>query len=146
MTFKRVEIPRKIKGVFEFPKALRKEENQLYRKTAIIPEKITIRYSLISGHTSSGIFISFFKEFKREYENRMRIIETRRMMKNEEEEALLNPCVSFSPYLTEINTPLPMARPNIIEVKKVIRVKDDPTAAKAFFPRYLPTIMVSVML
>ena len=36
-----------------------------------------------------------------------------------------------------------MHNPKIIDVKKVISVNDEPTAAKASEPRYFPTINVS---
>ena len=39
-----------------------------------------------------------------------------------------------------------MHKPNIIEVKKVIKVKDEPTEASAFLPNTCPTIKVSAML
>ena len=40
----------------------------------------------------------------------------------------------------------PMHNPKIIDVKKVISVNDEPTAAKASEPRYFPTINVSATL
>ncbi len=39
-----------------------------------------------------------------------------------------------------------MHSPRMMEVRKVISVKDDPTAASAFAPRNCPTISVSAML
>ena len=52
----------------------------------------------------------------------------------------------FSPYRMENNAPLPMHSPSRIEVKNVISVYDDPTAARASAPRNLPTITVSAIL
>ena len=46
----------------------------------------------------------------------------------------------------ENTVPLPMARPSRMDVKKVISVKAEPTAASASVPRYLPTINVSATL
>ena len=40
----------------------------------------------------------------------------------------------------ENTVPLHMASPSRMEVRKVIREKDDPTAARASAPRNLPTI------
>ena len=51
----------------------------------------------------------------------------------------------FSPYRMENNAPLPMHSPSRIEVKNVISVYDDPTAARASAPRNLPTITVSAI-
>ena len=57
-----------------------------------------------------------------------------------------NPSSSRWPKRMENSAPLPMHIPSRMEVRKVISVKDEPTAASAFFPRYLPTISVSAML
>jgi hypothetical protein len=46
----------------------------------------------------------------------------------------------------ENTAPLPMHRPSRMEVRKVMRVKEEPTAARAFLPRYRPTIRVSAIL
>ena len=46
----------------------------------------------------------------------------------------------------ENTVPLPIARPRITEVRKVISEKADPTAARAFAPKNRPTIRVSAML
>ena len=56
---------------------------------------------------------------------------------------------SFSfcePYNIENSTPLPIHKPRIIDVKKTISVKEEPTAANASEPKYLPTISVSAIL
>ena len=57
-----------------------------------------------------------------------------------------NPFSSLCPNLIEKSAPLPIHKPNIIDVIKVINVKDDPTAASAVFPKNCPTIKVSAML
>ena len=66
--------------------------------------------------------------------------------KKEEEDTFLRLSLSFSPNFMERRTPLPIAKPNIIEVKNVMRVKEEPTAAKAFLPNKRPTIKVSAIL
>lgn len=76
----------------------------------------------------------------------VRTMEVIRTIKKEEEDAFLSPISSFSPNFMERSTPLPMDKPNIIDVKNVMRVKEEPTAAKAFFPKNLPTIIVSAIL
>ena len=76
----------------------------------------------------------------------VRIMEVIRTIKKEEEDSLLSASSSFSPNFMEKSTPLPIARPRIMEVKNVMRVKEEPTAAKAFFPKNLPTIIVSAIL
>ena len=50
------------------------------------------------------------------------------------------------PKRREKTVPLPIASPSRMEVRKVISVKDDPTAARASSPRKRPTISVSAML
>ena len=54
--------------------------------------------------------------------------------------------ICFAPNNIENKIPLPIHNPKIIEVKKVIMVKEEPTAAKAFDPIYCPTIKVSAIL
>ena len=54
--------------------------------------------------------------------------------------------VFSSPYLMEKTAPLPMHKPNKIEVMNVISVYDEPAAANAFGPKKRPTISVSVIL
>ena len=56
------------------------------------------------------------------------------------------PASSRCPNRMENSAPLPMQSPSKIEVRKVISVKDEPTAARAFFPRNCPTIRVSAIL
>lgn len=51
-----------------------------------------------------------------------------------------------SPKRMENRAPLPMHNPRMMEVRKVINVKEEPTAARAFLPRNCPTIKVSAML
>ena len=56
------------------------------------------------------------------------------------------PSWSFCPNRMENTAPLPIHSPNKMDVRKVIKVKEEPTAAKAFLPRYFPTIKVSATL
>ena len=58
----------------------------------------------------------------------------------------LSPCSFPSPNRMENSVPLPMHNPKRIEVKKVINVKEEPTAASASPPRNRPTISVSAIL
>ena len=76
----------------------------------------------------------------------VRTMEVIRTIKKEEEEASLSPLLSFSPNFIEKSTPLPIAKPRMMEVKNVMRAKEDPTAAKAFLPKNRPTIIVSAIL
>ena len=69
-----------------------------------------------------------------------------RISKKEAQIPSFNPVSSFSPNRMEKNAPLPMHSPNRIEVRNVISVNEEPTAARASEPRYLPTISVSAML
>ena len=66
--------------------------------------------------------------------------------KNDAHRSCFNPCLSLCPNLIEKSAPLPIHKPNIIDVIKVIKVKEEPTAAKAVFPKNCPTIKVSAML
>ena len=56
------------------------------------------------------------------------------------------PASSPCPNRMENNAPLPMQSPSRMEVRKVISVKEEPTAASACLPKHCPTIMVSAML
>ena len=58
----------------------------------------------------------------------------------------VSPSSSRCPKRMENTAPLPIQSPSKIEVKKVIKVNDDPTAANASFPRHRPTISVSAIL
>ena len=53
---------------------------------------------------------------------------------------------SRCPQQTENSAPLPMHRPSSTEVRKVIRVKENPTDARADAPSARPTMRVSAML
>ena len=57
-----------------------------------------------------------------------------------------NPRPSRSPKRMEKQVPLPMHSPRNMDVRNVISVKDDPTAASAREPRNFPTISVSATL
>ena len=57
-----------------------------------------------------------------------------------------NPASSRWPNRMENTAPLPIQSPNKIEVKNVIKVNAEPTAAKALLPRKRPTIKVSAIL
>ena len=50
------------------------------------------------------------------------------------------------PNRMENTAPLPIQSPSSMEVRKVISVKEDPTAASAPAPRKRPTISVSATL
>ena len=50
------------------------------------------------------------------------------------------------PKRMENSAPLPIHNPSKIDVRKVISVKEEPTAASALRPRYCPTISVSAIL
>ena len=66
--------------------------------------------------------------------------------KKEAHRSCFSPLLSLCPNLIEKSAPLPIHKPNMIDVIKVIRVKEEPTAAKAVFPKNCPTIKVSAML
>ena len=57
-----------------------------------------------------------------------------------------SPSWSLWPKRMENTVPLPMQRPRSMEVKKVMSVKDEPTAARALGPRQRPIISVSAIL
>ena len=92
------------------------------------------------------MFNKSFNGSKRTYEIKVRTMDMVNTKKKEEEVTFIRPSLSFSPNFMERRTPLPIAKPNIIEVKNVMRVKEEPTAAKAFLPKNRPTIKVSAIL
>ena len=57
-----------------------------------------------------------------------------------------NPCSSFPPYRIENTAPLPIHNPNRIDVRNVISVNAEPTAANALAPKKRPTMSVSATL
>ena len=56
------------------------------------------------------------------------------------------PAWSCWPKRMEKTAPLPMHSPSKMEVRKVMRVKEEPTAARASGPRYQLTMRVSATL
>ena len=58
----------------------------------------------------------------------------------------LNPSMSCCPYRMENTAPLPMHSPSKMDVRNVISVNAEPTAARALLPRNFPTISVSATL
>ena len=111
-----------------------------------MPRKITARYSRMRGQTSPGTrrktFIQSRRAKARRFRRRVRT-PTRR-----KEARTLSRRASSSrwPKRMEKTAPLPMQSPSRMEVRKVMRVKAEPTAARALEPRNLPTIRVSAML
>ena len=57
-----------------------------------------------------------------------------------------SPASSLCPKRMENRAPLPMHSPRRMEVRNVISVKEEPTAARASVPRNFPTIRVSATL
>ena len=57
---------------------------------------------------------------------------------------IASPC--FRPNAIEMNDPVPSDSPIITDVRNVMRVYDDPTAARALSPMYFPTTQVSARL
>lgn len=53
---------------------------------------------------------------------------------------------SFLPNAIDINEPVPSDNPIITEVRNVMSVYDEPTAASALSPMYFPTTHVSARL
>ena len=111
-----------------------------------MPQKITNRYSRINPQTSSGTC------------RNMRMLSRQRnaeIFNNKVNPATsakdaqilsFSPFSSFCPNRMEKTAPLPIQSPSKIEVKNVISVKDEPTAANAWLPKNFPTIRVSAML
>ena len=71
---------------------------------------------------------------------------TNAMKKNDAHRFSRSAFSSRCPKRMENSAPLPIHRPRIMEVRNVISVKDEPTAARASRPRKCPTISVSAML
>ena len=86
------------------------------------------------------------KKASKKKEPKFEEISSEDFIKKEEEEAFLSPLLSFSPNFMEKSTAFPIAKPMMIEVRNVMRVKEEPTAAKAFLPKKRPTIIVSAIL
>ena len=111
-----------------------------------MPQKMMTKYSRIRPHTSAGT--------RRKPRRKSRHAKASTFSKsadaaiNTKEAHTLSrrTASSLCPNRMENSAPLPMQRPSRIEVRKVINVNDEPTAARAFFPRNCPTINVSATL
>ena len=66
--------------------------------------------------------------------------------KNEAFALFLSSSASPSPNLREKSVPLPSERPRRTDVRKVMSVNEDPTAASTSGPRARPTMRVSATL
>ena len=111
-----------------------------------MPQKMTRRYARIGLQTSSGTrrkmrmksSAAKARTFRRSVAPAISTKDARMLSRS--------PSSSRWPKRMENSAPLPMHSPSRIEVRKAISVKDEPTAASAFFPRNLPTISVSAIL
>ena len=108
--------------------------------------KITNRYSRISPHTSAGTRRKVRSPSRQMNVRTFKSAVTSAMKKNEAQRFSQRAFSSRCPKRMENSAPLPMHRPRMMEVKKVISVKAEPTAASTFRPRNCPTISVSAML
>ena len=108
--------------------------------------KITNRYSRISPHTSAGTRRKVRSPSRQMNVRTFKSAVTNAMKKNEAQRFSQRAFSSRCPKRMENSAPLPIHRPRMMEVRKVISVKAEPTAASAFRPRNCPTISVSAML
>ena len=97
-------------------------------------------------HTSSGTWRKILIPSIHKKAAAFRKTVTPAISTKEAEILSFNPAASCRPNRMENTAPLPIHSPSRMEVKNVISVNDEPTAANAFSPRYFPTIMVSAIL
>ena len=108
--------------------------------------KITNRYSRISPQTSAGTRRKARSPSRQTNDKMFKSTVTSAIKKNDAQRFSQRALSSRCPKRMDNSAPLPMHRPRMIEVRKVISVKDEPTAASASRPRNCPTISVSAML
>ena len=107
----------------------------MYKKVAAMPQKTAARYARIMGHTGSGTRRKV-RIWSRQAKASSSSARVRAAMRAKEASApSRRPSWSRWPKRMENTAPLPMQSPSRMEVRKVIRVKDEPTAARAFLPR-----------
>ena len=111
-----------------------------------MPQKMTERYSRIMGHTASGTWRNTSIQSRHRKAAALRTAVRAAMRTKAAWAPSRSPSRSRWPKRMENTAPLPMHRPSRMEVRKVMRVKEEPTAARAFLPRYRPTIRVSAIL
>ena len=108
--------------------------------------KITNRYSRISPQTSAGTRRNVRSPSRQANDKMFRSAVTSAIKKKDAQRFSQRAFSSRCPKRMENSAPLPMHRPRMMEVRKVISAKDEPTAARASRPRNCPTISVSAML
>ena len=111
-----------------------------------MPIKITNRYFRISPQTSAGTLRNVRSPSRQMKARTFKRTVTNAMKKNDAHRFSRSAFSYRCPKRMENSAPLPIHRPRIREVRNVISVKDDPTAARASRPRNCPTISVSAML
>ena len=144
--FSTAETARNTRGTTEFPRERSREAKKLYRKIPASPAKITSRYSRIRDTRPSGVRSAQMIQSSPRKTARLSAAVTAPSRAKEARIPSFSPRVSFWPKRMENTVPLPIASPSRMEVRKVIREKEDPTAARASAPRNWPTITVSAML
>ena len=100
-----------------------------------MPQKMTFRYSRIMGHTSSGTRRNARMPSRQAKASRFSPSVMAAMRAKAACAPSRRPSPSRCPKRMENTAPLPMHSPSRMEVRKVISVKEEPTAARAFFPR-----------
>ena len=103
-------------------------------------------YILVIYCICCGIFIQFIIKSTLNIDPAVKATAMAAARKNEAHILSFNRFSSFFPKHIENTTPLPMQSPNIIDVRKVISAKADPTAARASEPTNFPTTHVSTTL
>ena len=112
-----------------------------------MPQKITARYSRIRAQMAASD--TRRKTWMPSRHRKARTFSTtvRAAMRTKEARALSRKAASSRwPKRMENTAPLPIQSPSRMEVRKVISVKEEPTAARASGPRYQLTISVSATL
>ena len=108
--------------------------------------KITNRYARMSPHTSAGTRRNARSMSRQANARAVSTAVTSAINRKDAQRLSRSAFSSRCPKRMENSAPLPMQSPRRMEVRKVISVKDEPTAASAFRPRTFPTISVSAML
>lgn len=144
--FSTAETARNTSGTAELPRARSSEAKKLYKKVAAMPQKITTRYSRMTPRTPAGTFKKAMIQSTPAKAARHSAAASAAISTKAAQMPSSRAAWSRWPNRMENTAPLPMHSPSRIEVKKVIRVKAEPTAASASGPKKRPTIRVSATL
>ena len=145
-TFSSAAPPRNHRGAAELPAARSRQAKKLYRNVAASPTKMMRRYPAMSPRSVSGTCKNRRMGESRAYTRAVSTAVTAPIRHSASAAARRSAAMSPRPIQMANSAPAPMARPRNTEVRNVVSVNAEPTAASASRPSARPTIRVSATL